>query len=263
MRPYYEHGLVRIYHVDFREVLASLGVQADCILADPPYGQTSLSWDVWPPLWPSAIAPYLKPSGSMWCFGSLRMFMDHASEFTPQWRMSQDIVWEKHNGSGFHADRFKRVHEQAVHFYPSYAPWEGVYHSPVMVNEAVKKTVRNRTAFPHTGAIGSRVNYTTVDGGPKLMRSVIYARSCHGTAVNETQKPIDIVAPLIEYACPPGGLIVEPFGGSAPAALIAAATGRSAIVCDVREEQCERAAIRVAGGRLFLKDGAARSVSPP
>jgi site-specific DNA-methyltransferase (adenine-specific) len=41
--------------------------------------------------------------------------------------MAQDIVWEKHNGSGFAADRFKRVHEHAVQFYRADAPWAGVF----------------------------------------------------------------------------------------------------------------------------------------
>jgi site-specific DNA-methyltransferase (adenine-specific) len=38
------------------------------------------------------------------------------------------------------------------------------------------------------------------------MGSVIFARSCHGYAVNETQKPEAIVAPLLQYSVPEGGL---------------------------------------------------------
>jgi site-specific DNA-methyltransferase (adenine-specific) len=32
-------------------------------------------------------------------------------------KYSQDVVWEKQNGTGFHNDRFRRVHEHAVMFY--------------------------------------------------------------------------------------------------------------------------------------------------
>lgn len=68
---------------DCREVLAGLPADsADCIIADPPYGQTALAWDRWPSGWPAAVRRVLKPSGSMWCFGSLRMFMDRRDEFS-------------------------------------------------------------------------------------------------------------------------------------------------------------------------------------
>lgn len=250
MKPFYSDASVQIFHADFREVVPSLGLTFDCIIADPPYAQTSLTWDRWPIAWPDEARRVLSTAGSMWCFGSLKMFMRETREFDG-WTFAQDVVWEKHNGSGFAADRFKRVHDQAAQFYRADAEWSSVYKKPVTTPTAMKKSVRHRTSMPHTGKIGSAVNYNTVDGGPRLMRSVIYARSCHGTAVNETQKPLEIVAPLIEYACPPRGLLLEPFGGAAPAALYAAQTGRRAVVCDVREDQCEAAALRVSGGSLF------------
>src|SRR3546814_7972972 len=58
-----------------------------------------LAWDRWPDGWPALAA---KVASSMWCFGSMRMFLDRAPEFA-DWKLSQDYVWEKHNGSGFAA----------------------------------------------------------------------------------------------------------------------------------------------------------------
>ncbi|MCO4245795.1 site-specific DNA-methyltransferase, partial [Acidovorax facilis] len=55
-------------------------------------------------------------ANQMWCFGSTRMFMERAADFEG-WHLSQDIVWEKHNGSNAFADRFRRIHELALHFY--------------------------------------------------------------------------------------------------------------------------------------------------
>ncbi len=98
MTPYYADDLVTIYHGDCREV----AVEPIVTIADPPYGQTSLAWDRWPAGWPSAI-----PGTAMWVFGTLRMFMEHADELAG-WRLSQDIVWEKHNGSSLAADRFSK-----------------------------------------------------------------------------------------------------------------------------------------------------------
>ncbi|WP_248431482.1 DNA methyltransferase, partial [Escherichia coli] len=72
----------------------------------------------------------LRPSGSLWVFGSLRSFMTTAGLFTEaRLRYAQEIVWEKQNGTGFHADRFKRVHELAVQFYPAESAWRDVYNN--------------------------------------------------------------------------------------------------------------------------------------
>jgi site-specific DNA-methyltransferase (adenine-specific) len=236
MRPYYEQDGIVLYHGDCREIVPALGVVPDLTVADPPYAQTSLPWDRWPSTW-----PYLEGLGrSLWCFGSLRMFTLRWAEFAAGgWQMSQDVVWEKHNGSSFHADRFKRVHEQAVHFYRG--DWATVYHETPTTPDATPRTVRRKQRPPHMGDIGGH-HYVSEDGGPRLMRSVIYARSMHGRATNETQKPEVIVAPLVEYACPAGGLILSPFCGSGTDLRVARMTGRRAIGIEAREEQCEEAA---------------------
>lgn len=84
----------------------------DMILADPPYGDTSLAWDRRVEGWLTLARAALAPTGSMWVFGSLRSFMAIADRFTDAGlRLAQEIVWEKQNGTSFHADRFKRVHE--------------------------------------------------------------------------------------------------------------------------------------------------------
>lgn len=45
MKPYYDEGGITIYHGDCRDVLPALG-SVDAVLTDPPYGDTSLAWDV-------------------------------------------------------------------------------------------------------------------------------------------------------------------------------------------------------------------------
>lgn len=239
MTPYYEDESVTIYHADFIELAKSSQLpSADLAIADPPYGQTSLAWDRWRddwPLWLTDIVP------AMWVFGTLRSFLDHAREFH-LWKMSQDIVWEKHNGSSLAADRFSRVHEQAVHFYRG--AWRDIYHRPPKTLDATPRTVRRKALPPqHQGARGPST-YTSVDGGPRLQRSVIQVRSTHGYAENETQKPVGILTPLIEYGCPPGGLVLDPFMGSGSTLIAARDSGRRAIGIDVREDQCEVAANR-------------------
>lgn len=71
------------------------------------------------------------------------------------------------------------------------------------------------------------------------MGSVIYARSCHGYAVHQTQKPVEILRPLIEYSCPVGGLVVDPFGGSFSTGVAALQLGRRFVGFEVDPERFE------------------------
>jgi len=240
MKPYYEHSKdLVIYCGDYREVLPGLGV-FDAVVTDPPYGETSLEWDRQAGGWMSALASH---TSSLWSFGSLQMFMDMAaSDELRGWKRAQEIVWEKHNGSSFHADRFKRVHELAVQFYRG--EWANIFKNPLTTPDATARAVRRKKRPAHTGHIEAS-SYLSHDGGPRLMRSVIFARSCHGYAAHPTQKPLEIVKPLLEYAVPAGGAVLDPFMGSGTTLLAARELGMRATGIEIREEYCEIAAKRL------------------
>ncbi|WP_455387392.1 DNA-methyltransferase [Petrachloros mirabilis] len=231
MTPYFQDERVTLYQGRAEHILPHLGT-FDAVITDPPYGETSLEWDRWPQNWPTlaAVAPQL------WCFGSFRMFMDRGREFM-QWKLAQDIVWEKHNGSNSSNDRFRRVHELAAHFYRG--DWSALYLDPQYTQDATARTVRRKSRPPQWGELGES-SYASEDGGPRLMRSVIYSRSCHGQAVNETQKPEALIAPLVAYSVPPGGVVLDCFAGSGTTLAVAVKLGRRAIGIELREEQCER-----------------------
>jgi site-specific DNA-methyltransferase (adenine-specific) len=215
MQPYYSHGGITIYHGDCREILPDLNIMADVVLADPPYGETSLSWDRWPMGWIKSFTggEVAAVNASFWCFGSFRMFLERKAEFE-DWRFIQDVVWEKHNGSGFFADRFRRVHETAAHFIRSGVKWSDVFKSPQFTMDATARTVRKKAKPAQwQGATGATI-YTSQDGGPRLQRSVQRVRSRHGKALHPTEKPIAILSPLLLYSCPPNGIVLDPVCGS-------------------------------------------------
>ena len=240
MKPYYADEQVTLYHGDCRELLPALGVQADCIVADPPYGETSLPWDRWPHGWLEAAAGVTR---SLWCFGSLRMFLDHAYEFTAaRWKLSQDVIWEKQNGTGFADDRFKRVHESVTHWYRG--DWGSIYHQTPRT-EVAWRTAANtgRAKPPHTGDIGNR-NWE--DDGTRLARTVQRVPNMwRRGAIHPTEKPVGILTPLIEYGCPVGGLVIDPCFGSSSALDAARQCGRRAIGVEIDERYCEAAARRL------------------
>ena len=246
----------RVLTGDCRALMPAHG-PFDMILADPPYGDTSLAWDRrvdgWLPLARSA----LKPSGSLWVFGSLRSFMATADQFAGAGlRHAQEIVWEKQNGSAFHADRFKRVHELAAQFYRSDAPWASVYNIVQTTPDATARTVRRKTRPPHTGHIEAG-HYISEDGGPRLMRSVIYARNCHGRAIHPTEKPSPLLEILIRTSCPPGGLVGDWFAGSGAAGEACRLSGRRYLGCEIDPGMAARASARIAAVLPFHDGGAA------
>lgn len=242
MNPYYEDEWVTLFHGDWREHLTeAIAAKADLIVTDPPYGETSLEWDRWPTGWPS-LAADLAPA--MWCFGSMRMFLDRRDEFG-RWNLSQDLVWEKHNGSNLASDRFSRVHEHALHWYQG--AWANIHHETPTTPDATRRTLRKKAKPAQwMGATGPSI-YASEDGGPRLMRSVMFARSMHGMKpINETQKPTQILEHLIAYGCPMGGTVLDLFAGSCSTGVAAKLTGRKAVLFEVREDQCEAAARRLA-----------------
>ncbi len=217
----------------------------DCVIADPPYGQTSLSWDRRVSGWATAVRRVLKPTGSMWVFGSLRLFMETQAEFTG-WKMSHDVVWEKHNGAGFFNDRIRCVHELAAHFYRDDVLWRDVYKAPQFTMDATARTVRKKATPAHWVGARGESYYTSHDGGPKLQRSVIYCRSLHGSAKHPTQKPEEIVELLLKYACPENGVVLDPFGGSGTTAVAALKNNRKCILIELNPDYIEIARQRIA-----------------
>jgi len=252
VNPYWssDDGRIVLYHGDMREVLPALGLTADLIVADPPYQETSLRWDRWPDGWPAVAA---QCSRSMWCFGSLRMFLDRRDEFT-SWRLSHDVIWRKQQGSGpAVADRFVRVHEQPAHWYQG--PWSSVYHRPAKVSHTgadrswAGTVPADRAA--HRGSIGGKSGWA--DDGTRLPQSVIEARNLRQRgALHPTEKSEAILDPLIRYGCPPDGLVLDPFAGSCSTLDCARTLGMRAVGIEADEAMCEKAVrLRLSVATLF------------
>jgi site-specific DNA-methyltransferase (adenine-specific) len=252
MKPYYEHAGITIYHADCRTLLPLLPrLFADVVIADPPYGDTSLVWDHRVVYWPNVMEGALKPSGSMWVFGSFRYFFESHLDFA-HWTLAQDVIWRKQNGSSFHADRFKRVHELAVQFYRG--EWSTIFKNPVKEKALEAKRVIRAKRPPHTGHI-EKSAYTRERGGEALMQSVIDVPNCHGYAEHPTQKPTGISDPLLRYSCPPNGCVLVPFAGAGSELLQAKRLGLQGIGIEIEEKYCEIAAKRLSQEVLVFAQG--------
>ncbi len=258
MKPYFDDGTVTLYLGKCEDVLPTLALKADLVCTDPPYGETSLKWDRWVDGWPALAATAAR---SMWCFGSMRMFGEHWAEFTAaKWRMSQDVIWEKNAGTGIHVDRFRRMHESVLHWYQG-APWGDIYKRPQRVERpiieghmrdpgGVVQGAEGRRRGEHLGTVHHQTAW--VETGTRYATSVIRAKNLRGLAIHPTEKPVALLRPLIEYACPPGGLVLDLFAGSGAILDAARQTGRRAIGIEADPKYAQRAAKRLAQGVLDL-----------
>jgi site-specific DNA-methyltransferase (adenine-specific) len=240
--PYYADDLVTLYLGDCREILPALGVTADCIVADPPYGETDLPWDKWPDGWVDAAA---QVTNSLWLFASMRLLLAHHQEFVG-WRFSQDVIWSKPRSTVPLADRFMRSHETVTFWYRG--NWNVTHHdaprtashAPMHKGGAFSSSQWNHPGST-LGSVRSDDHATT-----RIMRSVIEAGNLwNGSAIHPTEKPLGILDPLIAYACPPGGLVIDPFAGSGSTLDAARCSGRRAIGIEADERYAEMAARRL------------------
>lgn len=243
-QPYWssDDGRLTLYLGRAEDILPALALRPDLVVADPPYGSTPLAWDRWPDGWPRLIADHTT-APALWSFGTLRIFLDRGSEFVDAgWKFSHDVVWEKHNGTGFATDRFRCVHELAGFWYRG--PWSTTYHDvPSTPYTGPDKHTRARASRGrHYGDIGAHVYR---DDGTRLARSVIKIPSVRG-GIHETQKPVDLVELMIRYGCPPAGLVLDPFAGSGSTLEAARRAGRRAVGIEWREECADAAATRLA-----------------
>jgi len=242
--PYYADESVTLYHGDFREVLPELNTSFYLAVADPPYGETSLDWDRWPDKWPAVMADSAE---AMWCFGSMRMFLNRFSEFDPYWNLSQDVVWEKHEGTGLAADRFKRVHEHALHWYRG--AWNLIHHDTPRDRWFGADNGRRHKRGKSSSHLGEASDSAYADPGSRLARSVQKFSSVR-SGIHPTEKPVGLLELLIHYGCPPRGNVLDPFAGSGSTLVAARQLGRQAVGIEVREEQCEATAKRLSQGVL-------------
>jgi site-specific DNA-methyltransferase (adenine-specific) len=85
--------------------------------------------------------------------------------------------------------------------------------------------------------------------------SVIDARSLYRrNPIHPCEKPTGILDPLIRYACPPGGLVLDPFAGSGSTAEAARLSGRRAVLIEGDEAYCEAIALRLSQDVLPIGD---------
>lgn len=97
--------------------------------------------------------------------------------------------------------------------------------------------------------------YVLAKGSPRppehLIGDVIDWAYSHNE-FHPTQKPLAVLTPLIESFCPFGGVVLDPFAGSASTLVAACLCGRHGIGCELEEHMHATAVARLARVRRLL-----------
>lgn len=216
MTPYYSDDLVAIYHGRCEDVISLLS-EPDLVLADPPYGVRERT-----------ARGQAGRGRSPYALISARDFPpiegdDAPYDPTPMLRFPRLVLW----GANHYADRL-----------PPSASW--------IVWDKLDGLVSKR-GFGFNDNGDAELAWTNL-GGPVrviqhrwmgLIRETEKERHVH-----PTQKPVAVMAVLIEAYTKPGDLVLAPYMGSGPELVAAKRLGRRAIGIETVEAYCEAAARR-------------------
>ena len=110
--------------------------------------------------------------------------------------------------------------------------------------------------------------YATKQGGkrwwPDDQRMNVFSCPTTRTAglqIHPTQKHLLVMRWLVQAACPPGGLILDCFGGSGTTAGAAIAEGRRCILVERDPEYCRASSLRLQGGTV-MDDRSVKMIQP-
>ena len=206
--PYYQDESVTIFHGDCREIVPELG-RFDLLLTDPPYGID--------------ISTH---SGSTVEWDSIEG--DHDCDLA-EWLIGQLSI-------AFEACIF------GANCFPHLLPHRGRW---ICWDKRLTRAADRMLGSAFELAWTSRVS-----GFDKMIR-VLHGgvvNSNGGKRVHPTEKPIALMAEIIETVYPASQTILDPFAGSGTTGRAAKDLGRKATLIEREEKYCEIAAKRLARG---------------
>ncbi|MGH9942833.1 MAG: DNA-methyltransferase [Pyrinomonadaceae bacterium] len=243
MRAYYDSGGVTIYHGDYRDVLPRLATNSvNCVLTDPPYAITRLSWDQpvdWAVFW-SEINRICTDRAVRVLFGA-GQFTNKLIN-TNQKHFRYELIWEKTMPTGFLDAKRRplRSHENILVFIPRFRG--SVYHPQMIVGREHARGAAGGRA-EHYGSIRRTAGTKSSRYYPRSVLRFGNARA--GRSFHPTQKNLELMRWLVRTYSNRGQVILDSFCGSGTTLLAARQDGRRAIGIEREERFCEIAAERL------------------
>jgi site-specific DNA-methyltransferase (adenine-specific) len=244
MEPFYDHEGITIYCADWRDVLPQLGGGLDLAVADPLYN-VGYSYDTVSDNLPDEdylagqlemaerVDELLKPGGQFFYLNypefAARMFcaVPEVTDLLPY----ELITWiyNQHTGG--------RPLRKASRLWCWFTKGEPGY----VEERELEGEYRNPTDRRVAALIGQGRKPVGYDWWHyEQVKNVSAEKLGH-----PCQLPLAMVSRIVRLACPPGGLVVDPFMGSGTTAEACLLNGRRFVGCDLSENYCAEAVKRL------------------
>lgn len=224
MTPYYSDDLVTLYQGDCRDVASALAPgSVDLLLTDPPYGMAFVSGKTLEKAIVrsdgvrqgirvvrsglNALEPTFAPDMHALVFCHWESWPDFYDNLCHLFAIRNALIWDK-SGGGMGDLR----HEYAKDY-------------EIILFGAISRG--RELSGKRAGAV---LRHYRVPSGQRHM---------------PFEKPVPLLAELVERHCPPRGLVLDPFAGSGSTLVAAKQLGRLSIGIELDEARCEMAARRL------------------
>ena len=259
MNPYYQDGLITIYHGDNRDVLPTIkGI--DLVATDPLYGVTKdddddLSLDFIP------LAAYaLKNDRPFFTFcgqATLPFFWLALANVGLTWRNT--IVWHYENGFSREETRFCIEYDPILFFMKgTYSINTDDVRAPYKSKERLRYDVNNKKKQ------GWKPNPLGAKRGDVWSIPAITSGAYTSEKVgHKWQKPEVLMNLIIRAASNVGDVVLDPFLGSGTTLVAAKRYGRHGVGIEIDEQNCELAAKRLVETSVLTGDNRGELVTGP
>lgn len=201
------------------------------VLTDPPYACTPMEWDKERPEWSFFMAEMARicgNNGQMWIFARMPWTVPlMISAQASGWIYVQERIWVKQNAGGCTVGTLRKVHETMINLKRPNAKTANIDAIRVPKTTKGDKSV-NRRKQASTQFFGEG-NSKYIDDGMRMPLSVIHCRNLHRdpeSLGHPTQKPIDLLLPLVLYSTNENDVVFDPFSGTASSLVAAKMTNR-------------------------------------
>lgn len=172
------------------------------------------------------------------------------------WTLRQDIIWHKPNPMPESVkDRCTKAHEYIFLLSkgPRYYFDSEAMREPAIYPAGTKGAKGSAERAAQQGVNARPPEYKVYDGF-RNRRSVWTVTTKPFKGAHFATFPPDLIEPCVLAGSPPGGVVLDPFGGSGTTGLVADRHGRNAILCELNPAYAAMARERIGPSALDLED---------
>jgi DNA modification methylase len=245
---------------DVRDVLPTLETgSVDCVVTSPPYLDArpeygTLVGPEWVPIF-RHLARVVRGGmlwnvGRLWRDGTERLWwtglLDDAER--AGWQLHDTLVWVKPNANPIHGQIVADSHEYIFALGRPDTVWntDGIRteYAPSTIPRMKRKWINGRgvKGDHRPDQNGREVN----ELGARARSFIISYVGCEKGNKHPAPMPLDVAEDLVSLASWPGGVVLDPFGGSGTTAVAARRLRRRGVLIELNEEYAQMARERLA-----------------